>query len=100
MDSRADAPAVDDAPAASETSDIRSSGRDVDLAGRDLLELARLAAAAGDAGAAQALVTGALGSTEPAVAGEAATLSLRADGTPEGARPRLRRGRRGEAEPR
>jgi len=48
------------------------SQRDVDLAGRNLVALGEAAAAAGDAGAAEAALSGALGSSDPAVAGEAA----------------------------
>ena len=48
------------------------SQRDVDLAGRNLVGLGEAAAAAGDAGAAEAALSGALGSSDPAVAGEAA----------------------------
>jgi len=48
------------------------SQRDVDLAGRNLLESGRAAAAAGDHGAARALLTAALGSSDAAVASEAA----------------------------
>jgi len=47
-------------------------GRDVDLAGRNLVELGKALAFAGDAGAAEAALIGALGSTDPAVAGDAA----------------------------
>ena len=51
----------------------RLSQRDVDLGGRDRVAMAR-AALAGDPDAAAALAAGAIGSGDPAVAGEAAAV--------------------------
>jgi hypothetical protein len=50
----------------------RRSQRDADLGGRDLLAMGRAAAARGDHGTAEALLTAALGSSDPVVVSEAA----------------------------
>jgi len=95
MTQRTDAPGdADDQAETDAAAGRRGSGRDIDIAGRNLLALARMAAASGDAGAARAYATGALGSGDPAVAGEAANLFGAADAIAEVTTPRLRRRRR------
>ena len=65
--------------------------RDVDLAGRNLLGAGRAAAAAGDAGAARAFLTAAMGSEDPAVAGEAANALAEAEAMDAHKRAKQRR---------
>jgi len=91
-----DAPGADDRSGAptDEPPDRSDTQRDVDLAGRDLIALGRMAAAGGDAGAARAFLAGAVGSEDSAVAGEAANLIGAADSLSESASPRLPRRRR------
>lgn len=84
---------IDDHNETRATAGRLESGRDIDLAGRDLLALGRMAAAGGDAGAAQVFLTGAVGSGDPAVAGEASSLMATADMISETTAPRLGRRR-------